>query len=110
MAINFVRGDTAPQLKLTLKDSLLPDQALNLDGALVRLHIRAVGASTLSLTKTATISTPATAGEAIIEWVEGDLSMAAGNYEAEVEVYYSSTGLRQTVYDFISIVIRGEIA
>lgn len=109
MAINFVRGDTAPQLKLTLKDSLLPNQDLDLTGAVVQLHIRAVGASTLSLTKTATILDP-TDGVAYIDWVAGDLSMAAGTYEAEVEIYYSSTGLRQTVYDFITIVIRGEIA
>jgi hypothetical protein len=109
MAINFVRGDTAPQLKLTLKDSLLPDQALDLTNAVVRLHIRAVGSSTLSLTKTATILAPTT-GVAYIDWVDGDLSMAAGSYEAEVEVYYTSTGLRQTVYDFISILVRGDIA
>jgi len=109
MAINFVRNDTAPQLKLTLKDSLLPDQALDLTGAVVRLHIRAVGASTLSLTKTATILAPTT-GVAYIDWVDGDLAMAAGSYEAEVEVYYSATGLRQTVYDFISILVRGDIA
>lgn len=109
MAINFVRGDTAPQLKLTLKDSLLPDQALDLTGAVVKLHIRAVNSSTLSLTKTATVLEPTT-GVAYINWTEGDLMMAAGNYEAEVEVYYSATGIRQTVYDFISLAIRGDIA
>ena len=115
MAINFVRGDTAPQLKLTLTDSLLPDQALDLTGAVVYFHIRAVGSSTLSLTKTATILAPTT-GVAYINWVAGDLGspggigLAAGAYEAEVEVYYASTGIRETIYDFVSINIRNDIA
>ena len=109
MAINFVRGDTAPQLKLTLRDSLSTNQVLNLTGAIVKLHIRAVGSSTLSLSKTATITAPTT-GVAIIEWAEGDLTMAAGSYEAEVEVYYPNDNIRETVYDLISITIRGEIA
>lgn len=109
MAINFVRGDTAPQLKLTLRDSLSTDQVLDLTGAVVKLHIRAVGSSTVSLSKTATVLDPTT-GVAYINWAEGDLTMAAGSYEAEVEVYYSATGIRETVYDFIQITVRGEIA
>lgn len=109
MAIYLVRGDTAPQLKLTLSDALQPTEVLDLTGATVFMHIRAVNSSVLSLTKTATILDPTT-GVAYINWVVGDLQMAAGNYEAEIEVYYSATGIRQTVYDFISLVVRGDIA
>jgi hypothetical protein len=64
---------------------------------------------TFALTKTATILAPTT-GVAYIDWVDGDLSMAAGNYEAEVEVYYAGNNFRQTVYDFISLTIREQIA
>lgn len=109
MAINFVRGDTAPQLRLTLKDSLLPDLALNLTNSVVKLHIRAVGTTTPVLTKTAVLTNP-TAGIVTIEWAETDLQLAAGTYEGEVEVYYSSTNIRETVYELLSFIIRADIA
>jgi deferrochelatase/peroxidase EfeB len=108
MAINFVQGDTAPQLRLTLKDSLLPDQALDLTGAVVKLHIRAVNSQTV-LTKTAQL-TDATAGIATITWADTDWQGAAGTYEGEVEVYYSATNIRETVYELVSFTLRDDIA
>ena len=108
MALNFVRGDTAPQIQLTLTDDVtgLP---LNLTGATVSLHVRAVNTTVLSFTRAATILTPLD-GVCVIAWGETDLMVAPGNYEAEVEVYYAETGIRETIYDLLSFVVRADIA
>lgn len=108
MALNFVRGDTAPQIQLTLTDDVtgLP---LDLTDAVVSLHVRAVNTTVLSFTRIATIIAPLT-GVCVIVWGTTDLQVAPGNYEAEVEVYYIETGIRETIYDLLTFVVRADIA
>lgn len=100
----FVRGDTGPQIRVTLsRDSV----AENLTGATVYMHLRALGATTLTLTKTCSL-TDAENGEVTVAWSEGDLDLDAGVYEAEFEIVKAT--LRETVYDLIRLEIRDDIA
>jgi hypothetical protein len=101
----FVSGDTSPQISVTLTRE--DGSAVDLTGATVYLHIRAKGSPDLTLTKTATIS-DAVNGAFIVVWAEGDLDLAAGAYDAEIEVVTDT--YRETVYDLLQIQIRDDVA
>lgn len=107
MALNFVQGDTAPQIQLTLTDEITTN-AINLTGATVNFNWRAVNTTTPTYTREATILSPST-GVCTVVWAAEDLQLAPGAYEAEVEVVYSS-GIRETVYDLIPFTVRADIA
>lgn len=101
----FVSGDTSPQISVTLTRE--SGDVVDLTGATVYLHIRAKGAPTVALTKTASVTNP-TDGVFAVVWVEGDLDLAAGAYDAEIEVVTDT--YRETVYDLLAIQIRDDIA
>lgn len=101
--IKLVRNDTGPQLRLTLTDSLT-GSAVDLTGATVTLHLRAVDTTTVLLSRNATIAAPLT-GVAVIAWQATDLDLAAGEYEGEVETLLAS-GLRETIFDPLQFTIR----
>lgn len=102
--IRLVKDDTGPQLRLTFTDQVT-GEAVDLSGASVTLHFRAVNTTTVLFSRTALIQTPATAGIAVVAWAEGDLNQAAGDYEGEVEVVLNS-GLRETQFDLLQFTIR----
>ena len=111
--IKFVHGDTAPQLKLTITDSVT-EAVVNLTGYTVTMYIRPVNSTTLVLTKTSgTIPgitiTNAAAGECIVTWGPNDLKLPATTYEAEIELYNATEGIRETIYDLLSLSIRDEV-
>ena len=101
----FVSGDTSPQMSVTLTRE--DGSAVDLTGATVYLHIRAKGSPTLTLTKTASIS-DAVNGVFIVVWAEGDLDLAAGAYEAEIEVVTDT--YRESVFDLLQLQIRDDVA
>ena len=101
--IKLVRNDTGPQLRLTLTDSLT-GSVVDLTGATVTLHLRAVDTTTVLLSRNATIAAPLT-GVAVIAWQATDLDLAAGEYEGEVETLLAS-GLRETIFDPLQFTIR----
>jgi hypothetical protein len=101
--IKLVRDDTGPQLRLTLTDSLT-GSAVDLTGATVTLHLRAVDTTTVLVSRNATITAPLT-GVAVIVWQATDLNLAAGEYEGEVETLLAS-GLRETIFDLLQFTIR----
>ena len=101
--IKLVRNDTGPQLRLTLTDSLT-GSAVDLTGATVTLHLRAVDTTTVLVSRNATITAPLT-GVAVIVWQATDLNLAAGEYEGEVETLLAS-GLRETIFDLLQFTIR----
>lgn len=107
--IKLVRNDTAPQIRLTITDQE-SGAAVNLTGATVTLHFRAVGSTTVLFSRAAVIN-PETAeqGIAIIAWAVGDLDLEAGDYEGEVEVVKSG-GTRETIYDILKFKLREEFA
>lgn len=101
----FVRGDTLPQLGVTLTRD--DGTVVDLTGTTVNLHVKAQGAPSVSFTKVATI-TDATGGAFVVAWNSGDLDLAAGIYEAEIELIRG--GDTETVYDLIRLQIRDDIA
>jgi hypothetical protein len=101
--IKLVRDDTGPQLRLTLTDSLT-GSAVDLTGATVTLHLRAVDTTTVLVSRDATITSPLT-GVAIIAWQATDLDLDAGEYEGEVETVLAS-GLRETIFDLLQFTVR----
>lgn len=102
--IKLVRNDTGPQLRLTLTDSLT-GSAVDLTGATVTLHLRAIDTTTVLVSRNATITAPATNGIAVIVWLTADLDLAAGEYEGEVETVLAS-GLRETIFDLLQFTVR----
>lgn len=101
--IKLVRDDTGPQLRLTLTDSLT-GSVVDLTGATVTLHLRAVDTTTVLVSRNATITAPLT-GVAVIVWQATDLNLAAGEYEGEVETLLAS-GLRETIFDLLQFTVR----
>jgi len=105
----FVQNDTRPQIKLTLSDEI---SGLKMDLSSptlqVNMHVKPATGTGVSFTTQADKTNPSQ-GEATITWVAGDLNRPAGTYNAEIEIYDSSTGYRETVYDFITLVIRQDI-
>lgn len=107
--INLVRGDTGPQIQLTLYDAQTGNP-LVLTGATAELHFRAVGTTTVLFTRPLTIpGATAAQGLAVIAWGANDLDQPAGDYEGEVEITFS-TGMIQTVYDTLPFRIREQFA
>jgi hypothetical protein len=104
--IKLVRNDTAPQLRLTLTDSQT-GAAINLTGATVTLHLRAVNTTTLLLTRNAVIQAPATAGIAVIVWQPSDLDLEPGDYEGEIEVTLAD-GTVETLFNPLQFTVREE--
>ena len=113
-AIRFVHGDTLPQLKLSITDSVA-NAPVNLTNYAVYMYIRPSASTqdpirTMStaagnITKSNQTTNP---GECIVIWGPNDLKLATSMYEAEIELV-GSTGSRETIYDLLSFYVRGEI-
>lgn len=108
----FVQSDTLPQIKLTLTDEVtqLPK---NLTNKLVSLHAKPATGAGVSFTRPAELDlfpTDRANGIAYVVWQNGDLNRPAGDYNAEIEIYDTATGSRETIYETIKLVIREDIA
>jgi len=99
----YVQGDTGPQIQVTITGA--DGAATNLTGANITLRFRAAGTTTVLFSRVLAI-TEAANGKAVLQWATGDLDVVAGNYEGELETYWSSTGLRETRYDLLKFKIR----
>jgi hypothetical protein len=107
--IKLVRGDTKPQLRLTLTNETT-GQPINLTGATVTLHFRAAGSDTVLFSRPALINPQyASSGIAYLDWEEGDLDQEGGNYEGEIEVVLTD-GSRETIYDILKFKLREDFA
>lgn len=108
--IKLVQGDTGPQVRLTLTDDITGD-AINLTGATVTLHFRALGGTSPLFSRQIYVNPQTTTeGKAVITWAEGDLNVEPGEYEGEIEIFWAGTGLRQTLYDMLKFKVRGDVA
>jgi hypothetical protein len=105
--IKLVQGDTRPQIKVNLTEEDTGN-IIDLTGATVTLHFRAVGGTTPLFSRVGVV-TNAVQGEAVFIWQNGDLNLDAGEYEAEVEVYWAASNARQTVYDLLKFRLREDI-
>ena len=116
--IKLVKGDTLPELTITLKDSNTAASGQTLDqedpstfapiditGGTVRERIRQIGETTTLKTIVATI-TDATAGKVSMLF-PADTFSEAGFFEAEVEYTTSGSNI-QTVNDLIKLSVRDD--
>lgn len=102
----LVQGDDAPQIKVTLTRDVT-GTAIDVSNATVRLKFRKKGTDTVLVTLTSGASaSQAENGIAIFDWGSTDLDIDSGNYEAEVEISYTSTGVVETVYETLDFVVR----
>jgi len=116
--IKLVKGDTLPELTITLKDSntaasgqtLDPEDSdtfapIDITGGTVRVRVREIGETTILKTITASI-TDASGGKVAMLF-PSDTFPDAGVYEAEVE-FTKSDGNIQTVNDLIKLSVRDD--
>lgn len=101
----LVQGDTKPQIQLTLTRGE-NNTVADLTDCTVYCHIRKIGSTTLTLTKTCVI-TDAPNGLAVVAWVEGDLNISAGLYEAEIEIEHAT--FTETVFDLLTLDVREQL-
>lgn len=102
----LVQGDDAPQIKVTVTRDVT-GTAIDVSNATVRLKFRKKGTDTVLVTLTSGASaSEAENGIAIFDWGSTDLDIDSGNYEAEVEISYTSTGVVETVYETLDFVVR----
>ena len=108
--IRLVAGDTGPQLKLTITEDP-SGLAVDLTNATGRFILRATGTTTVLLTKNLLINSEAggdsAQGSCYVLWSPGDLNLAAGDYEGEVEITKPS-GMVQTVFEPLQIRLRAD--
>lgn len=104
----FVQGDTLPQIKLTLTDEAT-EAPRDLTGKTVYLHCKPATGGGVRFAREASYALPTdrTNGIAYIQWQDGDLNRAPGDYNAEVEIL--GPGGRETIYELIKLVIREDI-
>lgn len=105
--VRLVRNDTAPQLRLTITDTLTGDP-INLTGATVTLHFRAVNTTIVLFSRQAVLLDP-TNGIVIIIWLPGDLDQSEGEYEGEIEIVLND-GSRETIFVPLQFILREEFA
>jgi len=108
--VRLVAGDTGPQLKLTITEDP-SGTPVDLTNATGRFLLRAVGAESASVIRNLTINSGAGGdsadGVCYVVWAAGNLDLAAGDYEGEVEITMPS-GLKQTVFEPIEIRLRAD--
>lgn len=107
--IKLVRGDTAPQIRLTLTDEV-SGAPINLLGATVTLHFRAVDTETVLFSRNAFINQDiAATGVCVISWEADDLDVEPGDYEGEIEIVRIN-GSRETIYNILKFRVREQFA
>ena len=117
--INLVAGDSKPEINFTLKDSntaaagltLDPDDSatwgiIDITDPTVTVKFRALGGSTVLDTMTCIKVVPA-AGTCYMPWGSDTLDVAAGTYEGEISLTYTSGGIL-TLFDRLKFKVRDD--
>lgn len=107
MAFFIKQNDTSPAIQATLSDAA--GAAVDLSGASVRFHMRAVGNTTAKVDAAAVISN-ATGGIVYYNWQAANTD-TLGSYEAEFEVTFSGGEIETFPNNrFIQVEITDDIA
>ena len=117
--INLVAGDSKPEINFTLKDSntaaagltLDPDDSatwgiIDITDPTVTVKFRALGGSTVLDTMTCIKVVPAD-GTCYMPWGSDTLDVAAGTYEGEISLTYTSGGIL-TLFDRLKFKVRDD--
>ena len=117
--INLVAGDSKPEINFTLKDSntaaagltLDPDDSatwgiIDISDPTVTVKFRALGGSTVLDTMTCIKVVPAD-GTCYMPWGSDTLDVAAGTYEGEISLTYTSGGIL-TLFDRLKFKVRDD--
>jgi hypothetical protein len=107
MTFNIKKNDTSPSMLATLQDA--NGAAINVTGASVRFHLRAIGSQVVKVDEAATIVTPL---EGIVryDWSASDTD-TVGSYQAEFEVTYADASIETFPNDgYIRVEIISDIA
>ena len=118
--INLVAGDTKPEINLTLKDSNTAASGQTLDeddsttwaiiditDPTIKVKFRLLGATSILDTMTCVKVAPTTDGKCYMPWNPTTLDVAAGTYEGEIELTYTS-GAILTLYDRLKFKVRDD--
>ena len=118
--IQVVANDTKPEVNLTIKDAntaatgltLDPDDSstwapIDLSDPTIRVKFRALGVSSILDTMTCIKVAPFTDGKCYMPWGATTLAVAAGTYEGEIELTYS-TGAIWTLFDRLKFKVRAD--
>jgi len=107
MSFRIKQGDTVPSLRVSLLNGT--DNAISLDGANVRFHMRAIGSLSILIDSSVSVID---AGSGVIQydWAAGDTS-SIGSYQAEFQVTYAD-GKIETFpnSDYINVEIIDDIS
>lgn len=107
MTFYVKQNDTSPAMLATLQDA--DGNAVNVTGATVRFHMRAVGSTTVVVDEAATIVTDLD-GLVRYDWQAADTD-TIGSYQAEFEVTYSDGSVETFPNDgYIRVEITDDIA
>lgn len=107
MTFYIKRNDTSPSMLAKLQDA--DGNAVNVTGATVRFHLRAIGSQTVTVDEAATIVT-AIDGLVRYDWQAADTA-TIGSYQAEFEVTYADATVETFPNDgYIRVEIIGDIA
>ena len=101
----LVKDDTSPQVQVTVtrEDT---GAAVNLASATTRLKFRAAETTTVWATLTGAAGDLAI-GIVVFTFGSGDLNVAAGAYEGEIEVTFAD-GSVETVFEVINFTVRAD--
>ena len=118
--IQVVANDTKPEINLTLKDSntaasgqtLDPDASatwapIDITAPTIKVKFRALGSSTVLDTMTCVKVAPTANGTCYMPWNATTLAVAAGTYEGEIYLTYTS-GAILTLYDRLKFKVRDD--
>lgn len=107
MAFNIKQNDTSPAIVATLQDA--NGTAIDLTGASVRFHMRAIGSNQTTVDAAATVVTPLS-GIVRYAWDAADTD-TVGSYQAEFEVTYADASVETFPNDgHIRVEITDDIA
>lgn len=107
MTFSIKQNDTSPAMLATLQDA--SGVAINLTGATVRFHMRAIGSNSTVVNSVATVVS-ALLGTVRYNWIAANTA-TIGSYQAEFQVTYSDATVETFPNDsYISVEIIDDIA